>query len=242
MTSARTIKGCIAVALLALGCGADAPKTAPEDTFEELTGFDEAKADQFSTKMKLVGSLSYGQTSSAVRYHNPPLYRAFKFGGAKGDQVKIDVTSTNGDAVAWLVDNKFKIIATNDDASRNTLDSHIEATLPGNTNPSIVTYYIMFREYAKADATFKVRLQGGAAGQFCGGIAGIACPAGQQCIDNPNDSCDPNNGGADCGGICVPEPPAPSCDGVRCSSGNSCRICRTLNGPAPVCLPTGAVC
>ena len=36
----------------------------------------------------------------------------------------------------------------------------------------------------------------------CGGIAGIQCPGGGQCVDDPNDSCDPNNGGADCGGIC----------------------------------------
>ncbi len=39
---------------------------------------------------------------------------------------------------------------------------------------------------------------------FCGGIAGIACPDGQTCVDDPSDSCDPMNGGADCGGMCVP--------------------------------------
>ena len=38
---------------------------------------------------------------------------------------------------------------------------------------------------------------------FCGGIAGIPCPAGATCIDDPRDSCDPAMGGADCGGICV---------------------------------------
>ncbi|HTK75144.1 MAG TPA: hypothetical protein VL371_07775 [Gemmataceae bacterium] len=43
--------------------------------------------------------------------------------------------------------------------------------------------------------------------QFCGGFAGIPCPSGQTCIDDPNDSCDPANGGADCGGICVSAPP-----------------------------------
>src|SRR5262245_53616785 len=37
---------------------------------------------------------------------------------------------------------------------------------------------------------------------FCGGIAGFACPAGYVCVDDPHDSCDPNNGGADCGGYC----------------------------------------
>jgi hypothetical protein len=40
-------------------------------------------------------------------------------------------------------------------------------------------------------------------GQFCGGFGGIACPAGYTCVDDPSDTCDPRNGGADCGGICV---------------------------------------
>jgi hypothetical protein len=42
-------------------------------------------------------------------------------------------------------------------------------------------------------------------GQFCGGIAGIACPTGYTCVDDKTDSCDPAAGGADCGGICVRE-------------------------------------
>lgn len=40
-------------------------------------------------------------------------------------------------------------------------------------------------------------------GQICGGFAGIQCPAGKMCVDNPNDSCDPKKGGRDCSGICV---------------------------------------
>jgi hypothetical protein len=39
-------------------------------------------------------------------------------------------------------------------------------------------------------------------GPFCGGIAGIPCPGSGQCVDNPNDGCDPKAGGADCGGSC----------------------------------------
>lgn len=38
---------------------------------------------------------------------------------------------------------------------------------------------------------------------FCGGIAAFPCPDGMQCVDDPDDSCDPKNGGADCGGICT---------------------------------------
>lgn len=39
-------------------------------------------------------------------------------------------------------------------------------------------------------------------GPFCGGIAGIPCPGAGECRDNPADSCDPKQGGADCGGLC----------------------------------------
>lgn len=38
--------------------------------------------------------------------------------------------------------------------------------------------------------------------QACGGIAGIRCPEGKTCVDNPADDCDPKKGGADCPGIC----------------------------------------
>ncbi|SEO38064.1 Kazal-type serine protease inhibitor family protein [Nitrosovibrio sp. Nv6] len=39
----------------------------------------------------------------------------------------------------------------------------------------------------------------------CGGIAGIPCPQGKTCIDDPSDDCDPKRGGADCPGICEPK-------------------------------------
>jgi hypothetical protein len=36
----------------------------------------------------------------------------------------------------------------------------------------------------------------------CGGLGGIACPGLGRCVDDPSDSCDPNAGGNDCGGVC----------------------------------------
>ena len=61
-------------------------------------------------------------------------------------------------------------------------------------------------------------------GPTCGGFAGLQCPdpLRQICVDNPNDSCNPQNGGADCSGICVyPDgssaapPKYPSCGGLQ---------------------------
>jgi hypothetical protein len=77
---------------------------------------------------------------------------------------------------------------------------------------------------------------------FCGGIAGIACPDGQTCVDDPNDSCDPNAGGADCGGICVDQPAPTFCGGIAgipCPEGQSC-----VDDPSDDCDPKagGADC
>lgn len=46
-------------------------------------------------------------------------------------------------------------------------------------------------------------LRGGPnAAQSCGGFAGLVCPDGYECVDDPSDSCDPDAGGADCIGTC----------------------------------------
>lgn len=37
----------------------------------------------------------------------------------------------------------------------------------------------------------------------CAGFVGKQCPKGLFCYDKPHDGCDPENGGADCGGVCV---------------------------------------
>src|SRR6187402_828290 len=88
---------------------------------------------------------------------------------------------------------------------------------------------------------------------FCGGIAGIPCPQGELCIDDPSDDCDPENGGADCGGICVSEPTPAFCGGIAgiaCPKGQQCiddpsDDCDPKNGGADcggICEPTPAFC
>ena len=57
----------------------------------------------------------------------------------------------------------------------------------------------------------------------CGGFAGLQCPGGAECVDDPTDSCDPMNGGADCGGICV------------CNKAASCVQGKHWDGSANVC-------
>ncbi len=72
-------------------------------------------------------------------------------------------------------------------------------------------------------------------GIFCGGIAGLQCPAGFACVDAV-DGCDPNAGGFDCSGICVPIDYNP-CAAILCIEGTTC--CPRCGG---ICIPSGVPC
>lgn len=95
----------------------------------------------------------------------------------------------------------------------------------------------------------------------CGGFGGFPCPDNLSCIDDPSDDCDPNNGGADCGGVCrciqnvlcpigmsfdsaldvcacVPDPTQDPCAAVRCAAGTHCEAAgdgATCVSDAPFC-------
>ena len=61
--------------------------------------------------------------------------------------------------------------------------------------------------------------------ETCGGIAGVPCPPGFTCVDRPGDDCDPNQGGADCEGVCRREEEPRKCAGFTgetCPPGYEC--------------------
>lgn len=68
----------------------------------------------------------------------------------------------------------------------------------------------------------------------CGGIAGFPCSPGFTCIDDPADDCDPDQGGADCGGICV-------IDGkpLQCREDSDCL---QIQAPCRLCADGSAAC
>lgn len=102
-----------------------------------------------------LGSISDGETRTA-HYSDPPLYRAYGFYAKGGDTITVDVASEEGDAMGWITDSSYKSLASNDDASSDTLDSHVTYKVPAGTASK--AYRIVFRDYDRLDATFDVTL------------------------------------------------------------------------------------
>jgi len=168
------------LASLVAGCAVD--KTPPTDSFTDLAGLDE-KADAFSYRMKIVDSLAFGESTASVKYTKTPRFRAVKFAAKPGDSIDVWVRSTDGDAVAWVLDNAFRVMDTNDDADDTTLDAHISFKMPQGATSD--THYIVFRDYGLHTAHFTVALGGSAA----------ACV-----VD------------ADCAGVTSPDDRVPECN------------------------------
>lgn len=148
MTLARTLAYAVALTSM-IACSVE--KAEVTEDFSDLAGLD-AKSDYFSYRMKLLGTLADGATATA-KYTKTPIFRGYDFTGAAGDQVDVWVRSTTGDALAWVLDGKFKVIAKNDDADATTYDAHLAVTLPASADNR---YYVVFRDYAKASRTFKI--------------------------------------------------------------------------------------
>jgi hypothetical protein len=66
----------------------------------------------------------------------------------------------------------------------------------------------------------------------CGGFGGLQCGDGEICVDDPSDTCDPMQGGADCMGVCVKDEKAEKCDYAadpnRTYVGQSLEACATM--------------
>lgn len=309
LRSFLSLSSFIAVGVLAT---AAVPACSAESAADKAEPTDEATSAFGLGDTRISGSLVYGETSALTQHGGSPRYRAFKFAGNAGDEVDVWVRSNNGDPVTWILDNDWRMVAMNDDASRTNTNSHVTAKLPAN--PS-ATHYVVVRDYWRDPMGFRVELKGtpgdfvsgcnvdadcakidkaccanmgktavlaskagaytaslgcvqpvactrvltrpdysapqcnratkkcelvqpkditcggfvppglehkcpdgysckvsgaglvdapGKCVQFCGGFGGFQChDPNHDCVDDPTDSCDPNNGGADCGGICV---------------------------------------
>ena len=72
-------------------------------------------------------------------------------------------------------------------------------------------------------------------GAPCGGLAGLQCPAGQVCVDDPRDACSP---AVDCASVCVKPVFCGGIAGIPCPDGQTC-----VDDPRDDCAPpNGADC
>lgn len=116
--------------------------------------------ESYESELKLaspryLGQIASGETKTSD-YTDPPHYRAYGFTAKGGQQLTIEVSSVNGDAMAWLTTSSYESIAANDDATARTLDSKIVYTIPAGTASR--AYRIVFRDYDLLSASFSVKL------------------------------------------------------------------------------------
>jgi hypothetical protein len=134
-------KLCMLLAVSALAACRPTVKAPVHDTFTKM-----GQADA-------IAPLGYGATSKVVKTRGD--YGWFRIDGRAGDTITIDVKSSDGDAVVFVLDQHDDVVAVNDDADALTSDSHLVTSLPADG-----VYYIAFREYAFAPASFTVALEG----------------------------------------------------------------------------------
>ncbi len=112
------------------------------------------------TAEEIVGELTYGATQPIVysgieSYQNPPEYRAWRIAGKAGNQLEIHVyTSSSANLMAWLVDEQFKNLAFNDDASLENKNPLIQYTLPKTG-----IYYIVLREHQFLFTDYQIKVR-----------------------------------------------------------------------------------
>lgn len=104
---------------------------------------------------RYLGKLSSGETRTGY-YYNPPRYRSFGFDAKGGDEVTVEIKSYEGDAVGYVTDSYYTVLAYNDDASSATLDSKITYKVPAGR--AAASFRIVFRDYDLLDATFTIKL------------------------------------------------------------------------------------
>ncbi len=144
----------------------------------------DSKADyeQPKGRSKSLGEIKYGD--SKTFYHSGyPNFRSYWFDGQSGDDVTIDVGTTDSDSEIWLVDANTSVVGYNDDRSSSTYDSRITKKLPATGR-----YRILMQEYNTYPTTFTVSLKKKSSG---GGSSAtyVACTKDSDCVAITNPGC-----------------------------------------------------
>lgn len=100
--------------------------------------------------VKILGDLSYGQTSQPAACSTKPPYRAFVFSGKGGDRVDVVVKSSDRQAFVAIADPSLNVMTSG--------ATHVSVTIP-NRGPDAEAFYIVFRDSESKDAQFTVELK-----------------------------------------------------------------------------------
>lgn len=112
------------------------------------------ESDLAQQRPRLLGTMEPGEVKES-RYA-PPRPSAWAFHAKAGDKITIDVTSRIGDAIAYLTDDRYTVIAYNDDFEQTSRNAQIVFTLPEATQTT--SFRIVFADYDALPAPFNVAL------------------------------------------------------------------------------------
>lgn len=104
---------------------------------------------------RYLGAIGDGQTRT-VSYSEPPPYRSLGFDAVGGDEVTVTVASPDRDAVVWITDANYNVLAYNDDEEYGTLNAKVFYKVPSGLDKR--SYRIVLRDFDLQDARFAVAL------------------------------------------------------------------------------------
>lgn len=179
----RTVLSSLALLLLLAGCAETpaSPKSGDLESrllTEEVADGDLA-ADSFSRRVKIRGTLEYGESVDSA--YGAGGYRGWLFNGAAGARIALDAMAVDGtDTVIMLYGpqtasgwSRARPIAVNDDFLGST-NSHLEVRLA-----RAGTYLVIVREYWEDAGDFTLTLA--CSGAECRAECGVSCPRGSEC-------------------------------------------------------------
>ena len=147
--SRYVVAGLLVTAFAAVaGCSTEGPGKGEEDVAA-------TESELKLSGTRYLGKIKSGETRTGY-YYAPPTYRSYGFDAKGGDELTVDVKSVYGDAVGFITDSSYNVLAFNDDASSSTLDSKMKYKIPSDLPAR--SYRIVFRDYDLLEATFSVTL------------------------------------------------------------------------------------
>lgn len=139
--------GLVAAFAVLAGCSQDEPPPGEKAAVGE--------SDLTTQRPRLLGLLDAGTMRSG--YYLPQQPGAWAFHANPGDTITIDVTSDVGDAVAYLTDDRYRVLAYNDDYVPTSRDAQIVYTVPPTSQAT--SFRIVFVDYEARLASFDVALR-----------------------------------------------------------------------------------